>query len=115
LQYIQRQQDNALLMDPNKIEIHHLLPEQLLGYFAKYGIDINDPEFLLPMTAGDHRLKPDGVHTGPWLDSWNGQMSQWLDGDPLNGLTPEDKRRVIEQQLTVMKQQFPTIQKYLPK
>ncbi len=72
-------------------------------------------QFLVPMTAGDHRLKPDGIHTGPWLDSWNGQWDQWEKRDPLKGLTPEEKKAKIREKLKEMIKKFPVIIKHLSK
>jgi hypothetical protein len=48
-------------------EIHHLLPRQFKTRFQKAGLDIE--KFKVKLDQGKHRLKPDGVHTGP--NSWN--------------------------------------------
>jgi hypothetical protein len=111
----QMQQMQQLTVDPNSIETHHLLPEQFKTFFEGAGFNINDPQFLLPMTAGDHRLKPDGIHTGPFEDSYNGMWKDWILNNPMDGYPQEAKKEAIEQQLKVMKQQFEILKKYLPK
>lgn len=44
------------------IELHHMLPEEFIGYFKKAGLDIED--FKLPLDKAKHRLKKgNGIHT----------------------------------------------------
>jgi len=66
-------QNNPLLIDPNKLESHHGLPQAFIKYFLDCGLKIE--EFIMIMRVADHRLKPDGWHTGKgrggdWLTEW---------------------------------------------
>ncbi|WP_340140014.1 DUF2380 domain-containing protein [Desulfofarcimen acetoxidans] len=54
------------------IEQHHLLPQQFKKQFEKAGLDIE--KYKIPLDKADHRLKPDGLHTG--TNNWN---KQWDD------------------------------------
>ena len=55
-------QNNPLLIDPNALERHHELPKKFIKYFMDCGLNIE--EFVIIMRVADHRLKPDGLHTG---------------------------------------------------
>jgi RHS repeat-associated protein len=52
-------------------EGHHFLPKQFADNFKKVGL--NPDDFVDPLPRDVHRLKPNGLHTGPYQDSWNGQ------------------------------------------
>jgi RHS repeat-associated protein len=75
------------------IEQHHQLPRQFKKEFEKAGLDIK--KYKTPMDKADHRLKPDGLHTG--TNSWN---KQWADFFKDN---PEAKQDQILDQLDKMK------------
>jgi hypothetical protein len=73
-------QNNPLLIDPNALEGHHGLPRAFIKYFLDSGLSIED--FLIIMRAADHRLKPDGVHTGKgrggnWNEEWREFMYEY--------------------------------------
>ena len=56
-------------------EIHHMLPRQFDTFFKRVGLDIEN--YTISMPKADHRLKPDGVHTG--TDNWNSQWKDFFD------------------------------------
>jgi hypothetical protein len=67
-------QNNPLIIDPNALERHHGLPKAFVNYFLDCGLKIE--EFIMIMRAADHRLKPDGLHTGKgrggdWIREWD--------------------------------------------
>jgi hypothetical protein len=64
----------------NAIEQHHLLPNQFAQQFADAGL--NPENFKIPLTAAQHRLLPDGIHTGPSGESWNGVWKSFLKSNP---------------------------------
>jgi RHS repeat-associated protein len=77
---------------------HHLFPSELRGEFWKRGLD---PEaFKFPVPAADHRLLPNGIHTGPYEESWNGVWKQFFEENPGAGI-PETIDQLIR-----MRQQF---------
>ncbi len=49
------------------IERHHNLPKDFKKQFERAGLNIED--FVEEMPRWRHRLKPNGVHTGP--NNWN--------------------------------------------
>ncbi len=51
------------------LERHHLLPRQFREYFEAAGLNIDAPEFVVELPRDVHRLKPNGLHTGP--ENWN--------------------------------------------
>jgi hypothetical protein len=61
------------------VEGHHLLPTQFKDRFPA-GLNIED--FKIPLDKAVHRLKPGGIHTGPYRDSWNGQWDKFLSENP---------------------------------
>ncbi len=68
-------QNNPLIIDPNSLEGHHALPKKFVNYFLDCGLKID--EFIMIMRAADHRLKPDGLHTGKGLGGdWNSRMGR---------------------------------------
>ena len=56
-------------------ELHHLLPRQFESFFKKVNLDIED--YKISLDKADHRLKPDGLHTGS--DSWNKQWKTFFE------------------------------------
>jgi hypothetical protein len=81
-----------------KCEKHHLLPRQFANNFKKVGL--NPDDYTMDLPAAQHRLTPDGIHTGPAADSWNGQWSQFFQNNP--NYTQQD----VLNQLSSMQQQF---------
>jgi hypothetical protein len=61
-----------------EVELHHLLPrsEKLKPFFERAGLNIE--EYKIPMDKAAHRLLPDGIHTGPFEESWNGVWVQYF-------------------------------------
>lgn len=57
-------------------EKHHSFPEQLVQYFERAGINIED--YLMHMWVSEHRLKPNGLHTGSnhWNKEWKNFSAQ---------------------------------------
>jgi hypothetical protein len=77
-------QNNPLLINPNALERHHLLVKRFAQYFMDCGLDVES--FVIIMRAADHRLKPDGLHTGKgrggdWNSEWKEFIDQWPDPD----------------------------------
>ena len=60
------------------IEQHHLLPQQFKKQFEKAGLDIE--KYKIPLDKADHRLKPDGLHTG--TNNWNKQWTDFFKQNP---------------------------------
>jgi hypothetical protein len=97
-------QSHPLLMDPNAQERHHLLVKQFARYFKECGIPID--EFQIIMRAADHRLKPDGLHTGKgrggdWNAEWDKFIKDWPDSDN----SPKHQER-IHDKLEEMKKRY---------
>jgi hypothetical protein len=85
-------QNNPLIIDPNALERHHGLPKEFVQYFLDCKLDIAD--FMIIMRLSDHRLKPDGVHTGEGRGGrWNEEWRQFIEENPL-AYTPKDRERV---------------------
>jgi hypothetical protein len=59
-------------------EKHHLLPRQFEAQFKRAGLDIED--YTVDLPRGQHRLLPDGIHTGP--DNWNAQWARFFNANP---------------------------------
>jgi Predicted lipoprotein of unknown function (DUF2380) len=79
-------QNNPLLMDLNALEGHHGLPRKFVNYFLDCGLRIDD--FMIIMRLADHRLKPDGLHTGKGKGGdWNRDWEEFIDKHP-----PENTR-----------------------
>lgn len=78
------------------IEQHHLLPQQFKKQFEKAGLDIE--KYKIPLEKVDHRLKPDGLHTG--TNNWNKQWDDFFKQNP-DAIKPE-----ILDQLDKMKKAF---------
>lgn len=70
-------QNHPLLIDPNSPEDHHGLPKEFIKYFMDCGLTIK--EFIIILRAGDHRLKPDGLHTGEGKGGrWNAEWRKFI-------------------------------------
>ena len=80
--------------------LHHLLPQskRLAPFFKRAGLNIED--FKIPLDKATHRLLPDGIHTGPSGESWNGVWNQFFENNP--GAT----RQEILDQLAKMRNDF---------
>jgi len=74
-------QDNPLIIDPNALERHHGLSKEFIKYFLDCGLDIE--KFILIMRVADHRLKPDGWHTGEGRGGdWNREWKEFIEHHP---------------------------------
>ena len=60
------------------IEQHHQLPRQFENQFKKAGLDIEAHK--IPLDKADHRLLPDGLHTGS--NNWNKQWDTFFKANP---------------------------------
>jgi hypothetical protein len=60
------------------LEGHHNLPREFEDEFNACRLDPDD--FVTYLSKPDHRLKPDGLHTGP--NHWNGQWNRFFDENP---------------------------------
>jgi hypothetical protein len=78
------------------VESHHLFPQQFKSQFERAGIDIE--QHKVDLSRSQHRLKPDGLHTG--TDNWNANWRQFFQQNP------SATRGQIFQQLLEMKQKF---------
>jgi len=83
---------------PCPTEGHHLLPNQFADKFKAKGLDPKN--FKMPLPKDQHRLLPNGIHTGPYEDSWNGVWDQFFKQHP-DAEAPQ-----ILQQLENMKKAF---------
>ena len=63
-------------------ELHHLLPQSktLAPFFKRAGLNIED--YRIPLDKAAHHLLPNGIHTGPAAESWNGVWKQFFDANP---------------------------------
>ncbi len=96
-------QNNPLIIDRNALERHHGLPREFVRYFLHSGLKIED--FLSIMRAADHRLKPDGVHTGKGRGGdWNSEWNEFIeDNPPENSKAHQDR---VKQKLEQMKKKY---------
>ena len=62
------------------LERHHLLPRQFRSYFERAGLDINSSDYTVELPRDVHRLKPNGLHTGP--DNWNALWRRFFEANP---------------------------------
>jgi RHS repeat-associated protein len=60
------------------MERHHNLPHQFLSNFRNAGLKIED--YVEDLSKCQHRLKPDGLHTGP--NNWNKLWRQFFERYP---------------------------------
>ena len=56
------------------LERHHTFPLEFEAKFRACGI--NPEDYVLPVARAEHRLRPDGIHTGS--DHWNSQWRRFL-------------------------------------
>jgi hypothetical protein len=92
-------QNNALLVDPNALEGHHNLPKEFIKYFLDCGLKVKD--FMMIIKAGQHRLLPDGWHTGKGPGGeWNGEWREFKKTHPPEN--SERRRTQIRNQLRGM-------------
>jgi hypothetical protein len=68
----------------SELEPHHNFPRQFASNFRACRIEPEDYLTFLPRSS--HRLKPDGLHTGP--NKWNAQWDNFLNEHP--NATPEE-------------------------
>ena len=59
-------------------EQHHQLPRQYEEQFKNAGLEIED--YVIQIDKADHRLKPDGLHTGQ--ENWNKQWGDFFRANP---------------------------------
>jgi hypothetical protein len=74
------------------IEVHHAIPKEFAEKAQRLGIDLED--YVMFMGTADHRLLPDGLHTG--TDNWNAQWRAFFHEHP------DAKAPQIQQQLLRM-------------
>jgi hypothetical protein len=56
------------------LEKHHNFPQEFADEFKACGLDPDD--YITYMLKSEHRLRPDGLHTGP--NSWNTQWREFF-------------------------------------
>lgn len=78
------------------IEQHHLFPQEYIENFKSAGLDIE--QYKMPMDRADHRLKPNGLHTGP--NNWNRQWKDFFTRYP-----NADRGQILDQ-LSKMNKEF---------
>jgi hypothetical protein len=84
------------------LENHHNFPREFQDYFRWFGIEPEEHKMF--MTATEHRLKPDGLHTGP--DDWNELWRRFIAKDPYP--TDELAMRYLNQ---IMKEKMPWLKR----
>jgi hypothetical protein len=62
--------------------IHHGFPRDFREFFYERGIDIDNPQNMFELPESLHTRLPDGVHTGPYPESWNGRWQEWIRTHP---------------------------------
>jgi len=87
---------NSARIGSTAVEEHHLLPRQFKAQFDRAGLDVE--RFTINLSKAEHRLKPDGLHTGS--DNWNANWKEFFQ------LNPTANRQQILQQLVSMKNKF---------
>ena len=63
-------------------ELHHGYPRDFRDFFNERGIDIDHPDNMFELPKARHTELPDGIHTGPYADSWNGRWEAWIRDNP---------------------------------
>ena len=77
--------------------------EKLAAHFAESGLPIED--FIVIMKAGDHRLKPDGLHTGKGRGGdWNREWEEFSKEFPARNTREHQDR--IKDKLEEMKKRY---------
>ena len=92
--------DAAELIAKNATELHHLLPrsKKLKTFFENAGLNVED--FKIALDKAKHRLKPNGIHTGNFEDSWNGVWTTYFKN------APNASKSEILEQLAKMRDAF---------
>ena len=80
--YVGRFKDKMGRKPLDNHDLHHGYPQAQETYFKKRGIDIHDPENMYEIPKDLHTRKPDGVHTGPYDESWNGRWETFVQENP---------------------------------
>jgi len=62
----------------SELEPHHNLPRQFSDEFSRAGVNVDD--YVLYMPRNEHRLLPNGLHTGS--NHWNAQWRRFFDENP---------------------------------
>ena len=78
------------------LEDHQLLPNQFAQRFRKAGLEPED--LKIHLAKARHRLKPDGIDTGRFEESWNGQWEKFFEQKPNAGA-----EEILEQLATMRK------------
>ena len=63
---------------------------KLKRFFDRAGLNIED--YKIALEKATHRLKPDGIHTGPSAESWNSVWEQFFRDSPGAG-----KQEILDQ------------------
>jgi hypothetical protein len=79
------------------LEKHHNLPQEFTDEFKACGLDPDD--YITYMLKKEHRLRPDGLHTGP--NSWNAQWREFFrqHDDPTPDEIHEQLNSMIKQRM----------------
>jgi hypothetical protein len=97
-------QSNPVLMDPNALEKHHMLVRQFATYFMECGLTLE--EYTVIITAGKHRGKPGGLHTGKGRGGdWNSEWAEFIREWPKADNSVEHQER-IKAKLEDMKKRY---------
>jgi RHS repeat-associated protein len=99
LTFLKVDQDEIYWALSTQYETHHLLPQEFKTNFERAGLDIEDPDYKLPMSKEDHRLKPDGIHA-QGSQGWNQQWRRFFADNP------NASREQIVMQLEKMRDAF---------
>lgn len=63
-------------------DLHHGYPQKFRDWFESKGIDIDAPENMFELPRDLHTRRPLGVHTGRYMDSWNGRWDNFIENFP---------------------------------
>ncbi|MEW6533781.1 MAG: DUF2380 domain-containing protein [Thermodesulfobacteriota bacterium] len=95
--------NNLFIVDPNALERHHQLVKELADYFKKCGLRVDD--FIRILRVADHRMKPDGLHTGEGKGGrWNEEWRQFMRQYPAKNT--EKQRERIRKKLDEMERKY---------
>lgn len=65
-----------------RYNLHHGYPRDFRDFFYERGIDIDNPQNMFELPQSLHTRLPDGIHTGPYPESWNGRWDDWIANHP---------------------------------
>ena len=65
-----------------RYNLHHGYPRDFRDFFYERGIDIDNPQNMFELPQSLHTRLPDGIHTGPYPESWNGRWDDWIRNHP---------------------------------